>query len=180
MSVAEIGRRLKKARLDAKLTQKEVADKLGITYQAISNYERGTNRVDTDTLSRLCKIYGIAISDLLSTPAWTSEMFDAYRSAKSDSERERYLKLWGTPAELIDEVNNRREPDPNPLTPEDEMVLYRFHRGELMLDLTRAEIDLIRKYRRLDDRGKSAVLNVLNHEYESLPGEKASPAPKEA
>ena len=89
MSVAEIGRRLKKARLDAKLTQKEVADKLGITYQAISNYERGTNRVDTDTLSRLCKIYGIAISDLLSTPAWTSEMFDAYRSAKSDSERER-------------------------------------------------------------------------------------------
>lgn len=179
MSVAEIGRRLKKARLDAKLTQKEVADKLGITYQAISNYERGTNRVDTDTLSKLCKIYGIAISDLLSTPAWTGEMFDAYRSAKSDSERERYLKLWGTPAELIDEVNNRREPDPNPLTPEDEMVLYRFHRGEL-LDLTRDEIDLIRKYRRLDDRGKSAVLNVLNHEYESLPGEKANSSLKEA
>lgn len=45
---------------------------------------------------------------------------------------------------------------------------------------TKDEEDLIRKYRCLDDRGKSAVLNVLNYEYESLPGEKANPAPKEA
>lgn len=65
MSIAEIGRRLKKARLDAGFTQKEVADRLGITYQAISNYERGTNRVDTDTLTQICAIYGIAITDLL-------------------------------------------------------------------------------------------------------------------
>lgn len=42
------------------------------------------------------------------------------------------------------------------------------------------ERDLIRKYRCLDDRGKSAVLNVLNHEYESLPGDKTNPAPQQA
>lgn len=65
MSITEVGRRLKKARQDAGLTQKEVATRLGITYQAISNYERGTNRVDTDTLTKLCAIYGIAISSLL-------------------------------------------------------------------------------------------------------------------
>lgn len=47
-------------------------------------------------------------------------------------------------------------------------------------DLSAEEHDLIRKFRCLDDRGKSAVLNTLNHEYESLPGEKASSAPKEA
>lgn len=47
-------------------------------------------------------------------------------------------------------------------------------------ELSAEEQELIRKYRRLDERGKSAVLNVLNHEYESLPGEKAGPAPKEA
>lgn len=45
---------------------------------------------------------------------------------------------------------------------------------------TEDEISLIRKFRRLDDRGQAAVLNVLNHEYDSLPGEKANPAPKEA
>lgn len=46
--------------------------------------------------------------------------------------------------------------------------------------LTVEEQALITKYRALDDRGKSAVLNILNHEYESLPGEKAGSAPKEA
>ena len=40
--------------------------------------------------------------------------------------------------------------------------------------------ELLRKFHCLDERGKSAVLNVLNHEYESLPGEKARSAPKEA
>lgn len=43
-----------------------------------------------------------------------------------------------------------------------------------------SEKELLQKFRQLDERGKSAVLNVLNHEYESLPGEKASSAPKEA
>ena len=40
--------------------------------------------------------------------------------------------------------------------------------------------ELLRKFHCLDERGKAAVLNVLNHEYESLPGEKARSAPKEA
>lgn len=47
-------------------------------------------------------------------------------------------------------------------------------------DLSKDEQELLRKFRCLDDRGKSAVLNTLNHEYDSLPGEKASSAPKEA
>lgn len=40
--------------------------------------------------------------------------------------------------------------------------------------------ELLRKFHCLDDRGKAAVLNVLNHEYESLPGEKPRTTPKEA
>lgn len=131
MSANEIGRRLKKARLDAGLTQKDVSIKLGITYQAISNYERGTNRVDTDTLTKLCQIYGIRISDLLRTPAWDAEMFSAYQNAKTEDERQEYIKLWGCPAELIEVENNRREPDINPLSPEDEAILYAFHNGKI-------------------------------------------------
>lgn len=47
-------------------------------------------------------------------------------------------------------------------------------------DISAEEYELILKFRKLDNRGKSAVLNVLNHEYESLPGEKARTTPKEA
>lgn len=39
------------------------------------------------------------------------------------------------------------------------------------LELSDVEQDLIRKFRRLDERGKSAVLNTLEHEYAALPGD---------
>lgn len=42
------------------------------------------------------------------------------------------------------------------------------------------EAVIIAKYRSLDDRGKSAVRNVLDHEYESLAGETACSVAKEA
>lgn len=46
--------------------------------------------------------------------------------------------------------------------------------------LTPVEQELLRKFRCLDDRGKSAVLNTLEHEYTALPGEKTISAPKQA
>lgn len=46
--------------------------------------------------------------------------------------------------------------------------------------LSREESLLIHKYRCLDERGKAAVINVLEHEYSLLPGEKADTLAKEA
>lgn len=46
--------------------------------------------------------------------------------------------------------------------------------------LSQEEELLIHKYRCLDDRGKAAVLNTLDYEYRSLPGEKANSLAKEA
>ena len=144
MSVTEIGRRLKNARLNRHMTQAEVAKKLGVTYQAISNYERGTTQVSTDTLSKLCCIYQIPVSKLLVTPAWDEDMFEAYRNAKSDKERQRYFDLWGVPAELIEAANNLREPDLSPLTPLDEAILYTYHHANAD---DRAILDvIIKKY----------------------------------
>ena len=65
MTKQEIAARLKKARIDAGMTQAEAAEKLGVSYQAVSNYERGTNRVDSATLSRLCEIYGVRPAEML-------------------------------------------------------------------------------------------------------------------
>lgn len=48
------------------------------------------------------------------------------------------------------------------------------------MPLSETERDIIQKFRHLDNRGQSAVLNVLNHEYDSLPGKRADPAAKEA
>ena len=48
------------------------------------------------------------------------------------------------------------------------------------VSLSQDEAELLRKFRRLDARGQAAVLNVLEHEYASLPGDNAAPAPKKA
>lgn len=46
-------------------------------------------------------------------------------------------------------------------------------RGSMEDNLNPQEIDIIKKYRALDERGRSAVMAVLDHEYNSTLGEKA-------
>lgn len=65
MGKKEIASKLKQARINANMTQREVADILGMTYQAISNYERGKTKVESDILVKLCETYKISISDIL-------------------------------------------------------------------------------------------------------------------
>lgn len=48
------------------------------------------------------------------------------------------------------------------------------------LELAEDESDLLHKYRRLDDSGKGRVRNVLDYEYNAIPGSAADAAPKKA
>ena len=66
MGKEEIASKLRQARIKSNMTQREVADILGMTYQAISNYERGKTKVESDILVKLCKIYNISVPDVLS------------------------------------------------------------------------------------------------------------------
>lgn len=47
-------------------------------------------------------------------------------------------------------------------------------------DLTPEEADLLHKYRALDESGRGRVLNVLNYEYNALPGSETDSVPKQA
>lgn len=57
--------RLKKARMEAGLTQVEVADKLGRPQSHISNVESGQQRVDVVELKRFAKLYGKSVNYFL-------------------------------------------------------------------------------------------------------------------
>lgn len=52
--------KLKEARKKVGLTQEDVEKKSGINKKTISNWENGVSRPDVDSVSILCRIYGIS------------------------------------------------------------------------------------------------------------------------
>lgn len=61
----KINDNLRRARIDAGLTQEQVAQQVGITRQALSYYESGRSQPDIDMLMSLCKVYGTDINNVL-------------------------------------------------------------------------------------------------------------------
>lgn len=56
----EIGERIKEVRLQLAMSRKEVATKVGVSYQQFDKYERGTNRISAAMV--------VAIADALNLP----------------------------------------------------------------------------------------------------------------
>lgn len=65
MNQEKIGQFIKQIRKDNKLTQKELADKLGVTYQAVSKWENGKNVPDISILKEMSKMFNIDIDEIL-------------------------------------------------------------------------------------------------------------------
>lgn len=61
----EIGSRLKKARKNAKLKQKEAATALGLGRSQIGHFEKGISGVSAVQLIKLAKLYNVAVTQLL-------------------------------------------------------------------------------------------------------------------
>ena len=54
-----IGRQIRMLRISNKISQKDLAGKMGITYQQIQKYENGLNRISVARLWQFCKIFEI-------------------------------------------------------------------------------------------------------------------------
>lgn len=65
MDQIKIGKFIAKCRKDNKITQSELAEKLGVTDRAISNWENGKNLPDVSFFKPLCNELNITINDLL-------------------------------------------------------------------------------------------------------------------
>lgn len=61
----EIAERLAARRKLAGLSQEALAEKLGVSRQAVSKWERSESSPDTDNLIALAKLYGVSLDDLL-------------------------------------------------------------------------------------------------------------------
>ena len=60
-----MGTKLKSLRIEKQLTQKQVADRIGLAISAVSSYESGTRYPSFDVLIKLARIFHVSTDYLL-------------------------------------------------------------------------------------------------------------------
>lgn len=76
----DIGRKLRTLRKGKKLTQKDVADRLGLVRATISNYEVGRRTPHLSDLKRFAELYGVTLDYFGVSP--DDEMFELVSRAR--------------------------------------------------------------------------------------------------
>lgn len=66
MDQEKIGKFIAARRKEQGLTQKDLADKLGITFQAVSKWENGRGMPEISVLAPLAEILGVSVNEILS------------------------------------------------------------------------------------------------------------------
>ncbi|MFN7902220.1 MAG: helix-turn-helix domain-containing protein [Holosporales bacterium] len=57
-----VGQRIRERRVNLGLTQQELADLIGVTYQQAHKYEKGINRVSAGRLFCIAQVFGVSVS----------------------------------------------------------------------------------------------------------------------
>lgn len=60
----EFKERIRLLRREAGLTQREIAEKIGVTYRTYQNYEGGASMPQSDVLARLARFFGVSMDML--------------------------------------------------------------------------------------------------------------------
>lgn len=82
----EIANRLVELRKKNGLSQEELAEKLGLSRQAVSKWERAEASPDTDNLICLAKLYGVSLDDLLNTDEPLDEIAREVKEEREEKE----------------------------------------------------------------------------------------------
>lgn len=60
-----IGENITKFRKIAGISQQKLADELGIAFQQVQKYEKGTNATKTSRLISICKVLGVSLYEII-------------------------------------------------------------------------------------------------------------------
>ncbi len=65
---AMVGAKIRAFRIQRGVSQAELAEQIGVTFQQVQKYERGINRVGASRLSRIATALGVSIGELFESP----------------------------------------------------------------------------------------------------------------
>ncbi|HBN00966.1 MAG TPA: hypothetical protein DD384_07145 [Firmicutes bacterium] len=84
----EIANRLIELRKKSGLSQEQLAEKLGLSRQAVSKWERAEASPDTDNLICLAKIYNVSLDELLNSDQSVEEIAQEVKEETAEKENE--------------------------------------------------------------------------------------------
>ncbi len=85
---------IKKARLDAGLTQIEVAEKLGVAQAQYARWESGGRNPKDETVKKLAEIFDVSFDSLKGIDGGLEEIVDLLRQYKLLDKQKYELEKW--------------------------------------------------------------------------------------
>jgi transcriptional regulator with XRE-family HTH domain len=68
-----VGAKIRIFRSHRGISQTDLARKIGVAFQQVQKYEKGTNRIGASRLSRIAAVLGISVGELFETPGETAQ-----------------------------------------------------------------------------------------------------------
>ena len=93
MDQEKIGKFIANLRKEKKLTQEQLAEKLGVTSKSVSRWENGKNMPDYSILKELCNILGIDVNEFLSGEKIEKNEIQTYSIKNLDLILKEYYKM---------------------------------------------------------------------------------------
>ncbi|MCR5348514.1 MAG: helix-turn-helix domain-containing protein [Bacilli bacterium] len=107
----EIANRLAELRKKSGLSQEQLAERLGLTRQAVSKWERAEASPDTDNLICLAKLYNVSLDDLLNTEQSVDDIIEDKRLEQEGKEQEKQEEQAKEEAEPEEETTQTKRKD---------------------------------------------------------------------
>ena len=101
IKLMEIGSIIRNARSDAKLSQEQAAEALGVSRQTISNWETGKTYPDIISVIRMSDLYSVSLDHLLKEESSMQQTYKAFleestNTVKSDEKKSKLILVFST------------------------------------------------------------------------------------
>ncbi|HEX9986491.1 MAG TPA: helix-turn-helix transcriptional regulator [Thermoanaerobaculia bacterium] len=83
-----VGRKIRQLRRQRKLTQVELAEKIGIHQSDLSRMEQGEYKVGLDTLLKILQTFDLSIGDFFDENTRSNNVFEKYKSLSPAAQKE--------------------------------------------------------------------------------------------
>ena len=97
----KVAREIREARIAKNMTQMNLADEMGVSYQAVSNWERGGSMPDIGKLEKLCRILELSLDQLLGAKSQVENVQKVMDYANGKTEESPSLEAIGDAASLM-------------------------------------------------------------------------------